>query len=378
MALRWLEAFQGSQNETINSRLYTNVAGGFGVSFADEYGRVQFDSSNLIGRTPSLVASPENSWIVGFGFQLTQGSLNTSPSAFPHIGFRVSGGEQCRLEIVNADITTKPGGLYYKLRVMRGATELARSVESFPGNIQANRRTYFEFKVTVRDGTDGSFEARYFTFKGGPTPIAVTWDAANTGINTADQASDGADIIEIAHTTGDANDRVAFTDFYACDNTGAKNNDYLGKLYMEAIKPQGNGNELDWVLAGSAASIEDALNESATTQSVAEDDKRITSDVVGDISLVTMTNLSSVFGQTPIVGIQVRVFGKMETTGTRDVQFMYRKTTGTPAQVGGEILTLSTTSIVGAAETLEDDPNTATDWVLADINGIELGVELDA
>lgn len=377
MALRWLEAFQAEQNTVILGRLYTNLAGAIGSNYTDEYGRTQFDSATLTMRTPALVASPENTWIVGFGFQIQAGQLNTSPSAFPHIGFRVAGGEQMRVEIIDAS-DTKPGGLYYRLRVMRGATTLATSNERFPGNVQGDRRIYFEFTATVRTSTNGSFSGRYFTFKGGPTSIPLTWSAANTGINTADQGSDGVDRLEIAHTTGDASDRVAFSDFYACDNTGAKNNAFLGKLYMEMLKPSGNGNTLNWVLAGSAASIEDALNEGNTTQSVSEDDRRITSDTVGDISLVTMTDLSALFGNPTIVGMQVRTFGKMETTGSRDVQFFYRKTTGTPAQVGTGILDLDSTTLVGEADTQENDPNTGTDWVLADINGIQLGVELDA
>jgi hypothetical protein len=376
MALRWLEAGQGCQNGTIFARLYPTASGVVGATFTDEYGRTSMDSSNLVLRTPALVGSVANTWIVGFGFQVTNGILDTSPSAFPFISFRDSTGAQCRLEVIDAS-DTKPGGVYYKLRVMRGATELARTNERFDASIQADRRTYFEFKVVVRTGTNGSFSLRYFTFKSRTTSTTATWSAANTGINTANNGTDGADRTEFSWATG-SSDRVALTDIYVCDNSGAKNNDFLGKLYMEALDPQGNGNSQQWALAGSAASLEDALNETASTQSTGEDDKRITSDTVGEISLVTMTNLSSLFGTSTIIGMQVRLYGKMETTGTRDVQLTYRKTTGSPVQIGTNILDLDTTSIVGEADTQENDPNTSTDWVLADINGLELGAELDA
>lgn len=381
MALRWLEGFQGCRNSTIFGRLYTVSAGSFTNTLTDEYGRTLPDSANLVATTPPLVGAVANSWIIGFGFQLTNGQLEASPSGFPFVSLLDSVGEQLRLEAIDATSATKPGGVYYRWRLMRGVTEIARTDQRWPANVQNDRRVYFELKATVRTSTNGSFELRYFTHKGGKTPVTVTWDNAVTGINTANQGTDGADRVGLSWNTGSTtgvNERCAYSDLYVCDSTGAKNNDFLGRLYMEAMTPQGDGNQTDWVLAGGAVSLEDAWNEGAATQSVTEDDKRVTSENVGDISLVTMTNLSSAVGTAVIIGMQVRLYGYMDTVGSRDIQFMYRKTTGTPAQVGTGILDLDSTSIVGEADTQENDPNTATDWVLADIQGIELGAEVDA
>jgi hypothetical protein len=375
MALRWLEAGMACQNETIFARLYATVSGAVGNSYADEYARNLWESSNLILKTPAVVGSVANTWFVGFGFTMPTGELNTSPSAFPHVGLYDGVGEQLRIEVVAAN-DTKPGGSYYKLRVKRGATVLATTVERFSGANLPTRRVYFEFKSVVRTSTNGSFELKYHDFKTGVH--TATWDAANTGINTANQGTDGADRFQFAWTTGDVLDRVSLTDIYVLDNTGSKNNDYLGVLYCEALKPAGTGTTNTWVLAGSAASVEDALDEGAATQSTLEDDRRITSDVVGDLTLATMSDLSSKIATTRIVGVQTRIFGKMETVGSRDVQFFYRKTTGSPAQIGTAILDLDSTTIVGEADTLESDPNTSADWVIADINGVQMGVELDA
>lgn len=372
--LRWIEGFQGQANSTIFGRLYTNVSGLIDNVYTDEFGRSQFISDDLSLRTPVLVGAVENTWFLHFGFVLRASALNTSPSAFPGLSLRNSVGEQLRIEAVEAN-ESKPGGTYYKMRVMRGATELARTVQKFSDTTSSNHRTYFQFKAVVRTSTNGSFELKYNTHKGGV--LTATWSAANTGVNTANQGTDGADRAAFNWTTGDTTDQVGFQDIVICDNTGSKNNDYLGSIYIEALDPSANGNELDWVLAGGAANITAALGEIATTQTVGNDDSRITSDTVGDISLVAMTDLSRIT-ETTIIGMQVRLAGKMETVGTRDVQFFYRKTTGTPAQVGTGILDLDTTSIVAEADTQENDPNTATDWVIADINGIQLGVELDA
>lgn len=380
--LRWLEAFQGARNANIYSRLYSTVSGNVGVEYTDEYGRTIFYSNDLLLRTPSLVGSPTNTWVCGFAFRLNNGAvLNTSPSAFPHVGLRVSGGEQLRLEAVDASDSGKPGGTYYKMRVMRGATELARTVERFSGASTGTNDffwTYFQWKATVRTGTNGSFELKYTTLKDHGTMNTATWDAAATGINTANQGSDGVDRLEIAFTTGDALDPVTFNDFYALDTSGSVNNDYLGMLYMEAMKPDGTGTTMSWTLAGSATDIEDALDEAANTQSTTEDDKRITSSTIGQVALATMSNLSSKFGTTPIVGVQVRVYGKMDSTGSRTVDFYYRKTTGTPAETSGGNQVFSSTAYAGAADTQETDPNTGVAWVLADLQAQQMGVKLSA
>jgi len=379
--LRWIEAFQGCRHATIFSRLYAVVSGAVGATFTDEYGRTVLYSANLKLRTSSLVGSPTNTWVCGFGFQLINSAvLNTSPTAAPYVGLRVSGGEQLRIEAVDASDSGKPGGTYYKLRVMRGATELARTVQRFNGATGTldQYRTYFQFKATVRTGTNGSFELKYTTLKDHGTISTATWDAAATGINTANQGSDGVDRVEISFDTGDASDNVAITDFYALDTSGSVNNDYLGMIYCEAMKPDGTGSTMSWTLAGTATDIEDALDEPADTQSTSEDDKRITSSTVGQVALATMSNLSSKFGTTPIVGVQVRVYGKMDSTGTRTVDFYYRKTTGTPAETSGGNQVFSTTAYTGAAETRETDPNTGAAWVLADLQGQQMGVKLSA
>lgn len=376
MTLRWLEGFQATQNEVILGRCYTNLTGVSSTTYTDEYGRTQFSSFDMSLRTPAVVGSVGNTWFIGFGFLMQAGQLDTSPSASPGIQLRTSAGEQLRLEMIDAS-DTKPGGLYYKIRVMRGVTTLATTVERFEANIITSRRIYFEFKAVVRTGTNGSFELKYHTFKTGSTINTATWSAANTGINTANQGSDGADRFVIDFRTGASADHTSFTDLYICDDAGAKNNTYLGVLYIEGIKPQGNGSTLSWALAGTAANIEDAWDEGVNTQSTLEDDKRVTSSTIGQISLATMSDLSALM-TTTIVGMQVKLYGKMETTGTRDVKFFYRKTTGSPAQIGTTILDLDTTTIVGEADTQENDPNTGTTWVLADINGIQLGASLDA
>ena len=382
MTLRWIEGFERARHTTILERIYPvstidNIA-----SLAGSRGGWGIQSDGLIVRTPELVSPDANTWVVGFAFMVAQtsGGLASSPDEIPYVSFLNASGEQLRLEFIdagNGTTNSKPGGRYYRVRVMRGATEIARTDQIWLALSDTDSNwVYFEWKVTIDTGTGGSFSLKYHQQRKVKNQTA-TWDNSVTSINTANQGVAGADRVEVSFNTGTDGDSVAFDDIYILDSAGTKNNDFLGEIFIEGLTVTGDGNTTDWVLAGGAINLADALNEGATVQSSIEDDNRLTSDTIGDISLGALSNLTDILSTT-IVGVQVRAYGKMETTGSRDIQVMWRKTTGTPAQVGGAVETFDDTSIKGFADTQEDDPNTSTDWVHADVNGLEAGVEVDA
>lgn len=375
MTLRWLEGGQSCQVTAIFARLYATLAGTVGSTALDQRGRTVFSSGSLVLTTPALVGAVANTWICGFRTNMVSGILDAAPTARPGIMFKNSVGEQIRIEAVDTTATNKPGSGKFKLRVMRGATLLATTVEEFSQNNSVNNWTYFEWKVTVNTTTNGSFSLKWHTHKSRNN--TATWDAAATGINTANQGTAGADRAVLSWDTG-GTDLIAVTDIYICDSAGAVNNDFLGELLIESVKPDGTGTTNQWVLAGGAATVEDAIDEPNGTQSVGEDDKGITSDIVGQITLATMSNLVTLTSVT-IVGIQTRLYGRMDTGGTRDVEFFYRKTTGSPAEVGsGVLLQPNSGTMIGKADTRETDPNTSAAWVIADINAMQIGVKLAA
>ena len=376
MALRHLEGFEGQRNVAIFARLYATATGSISNETGYRGSRNAIGSTNLLLRTVDLLdgAADENVWISGWAMRLnTTTGLDPAATVSPYLSFRSAAGEQLRVEFVAAN-EAKPGGNRYRLRVMRGATTLASSNETFDGTLADSAWTYIEFKATIRTGTNGSFSAQYSTRT--KLPVAITWDAANTGINTANQGADGADRWELSLTQNPASN-ISVDDIYVCDGTGSVNNDILDPIAIEAIDVSGNGDTVQWDLQGSAASLEDAWNETAITQTPDEDDKRVNTKDVGEIELAALADLAFILN-VPVIGVQTRLTGKMEATGTRDVQFFYRKTTGTPAQVGTRIVTFADTTLVTHADTRETDPNTAAAWVIADINGLQVGAELDA
>lgn len=374
--LRWLEGFEGQREETILGRLYATFTGVIATVNGHRGNNSGIVSVDLLMRSRDLLdgAADQNTWVLGWAMRLNGAGFSSGATTIPYISLRSSAGEQLRVEFIAAN-ESKPGGNRYKLRVMRGATTLATTVESFDGNTTENNWTYFEFEATVRTSTNGSFSLRFHDRY--RKNITATWTAANTGINTANQGADGADRFELSLTQAAATAPVAVDDMYVLDGSGSVNNGKIGEIEIEAIDVSGDGATLGWDLQGSAASLEDAWNEAAITQNSTEDDKRVSSSSPGDIELAALANPTLIRNVT-VVGVQTRLTGKMEATGARDVQFFYRKTTGSPVQVGTAIVTFSTTSLVTHADTRETDPNTSAAWVVADIDGLQVGAELDA
>lgn len=376
MTLRKLEGFEGQRDIAILARHYATATGTFATELGHRGSNSGISSANLLLRTVDLLdgAADQNTWVLGWAMRLNStAGFSAAATVIPYISLRSSAGEQLRVEFV-AFNESKPGGNRYKFRVMRGATALATSVESFDGNITEGNWTYFEFEASVRTGTNGSFSLRFHDrFR---KNVVATWSAANTGINTANQGADGADRYELALTQNPATS-IAVDDMYALDGAGSVNNGKVGEVEIEAIDVTGDGATDQWDLQGGAASVEDAWNEGATTQSTPEDDKRTSTTTVGEIELAALANTTLIRNVT-VLGVETRLSGKMDATGSRDVQFFYRKTTGTPAQVGTKTVTFSSTSLVTHADTRETDPNTSAAWVVADIDGLQAGAKLTA
>lgn len=383
MALRWLEGWEGATTLTTHhARLYEVVTGVVGNrrDGASELNGDSISSSSFVARTFPLVASPENTWIIGIAFRSDHSSAINN-GAIPYVALRNDDGEQLRLEFVDADpASSKPGGNYYKIRAMRGVTELASTVQRFEINFATDELDwiYFEFKVTIHD-TTGSFEGRWqYTRKpslNSGAPFTLTWDAANTNVDTQNQVTAGANRFELAQTTGNSINNVVCDDIYVCDSTGAKNNNYLGKVIIEGQKIAANGTTIEWAFVD-AANTQQAWDEAATAH---DDDSRTTSDTPGQIHLGTVDPLVVMIGANQtLVGVRHDIIAHMETSGDQDIAHMFRKTTGSPAQVAaGPDLNVDSTTYEGNSAVLEDDPNTATTWAIADMNSYQYGVRND-
>jgi len=392
MTLRWLEGFDVALNSTALARVYTGPTTTGLPSIllaetpAEDRGAV-FDNAvsddGAILHTPTLVSPVQNTWIIGFAFRSDDPTNLETGGVAPYVALHNTDGEQIRIQLYEyTPASSKPGGLYYGWRVLRGATEIARTNEAFSlSDISDLPWVHFEFKVTI-DNTTGSIEGRFRHIKmanngtGGFTTF--TWDASVTNVDTQNQTSTGADSFSISFNTGTANDTCAFDNVYVLDSTGAKNNDFLGKCFITPMKITttggGDGDTTDWTLQ-TATNTEDAWQEPDTA---VEDDDRLTSDTIGQIHLAQMGTSTTLdfMDAASVIGVRMDLHGRMETSGDLDIGFMWRKTTGTPAQTEfGTAMNVDSTTVEAASVVAEDDPNTATDWVLTDLQSYQLGAK---
>ncbi len=380
MALRWMEGFENCRISELLARKYdvftgsgaagisNTTVGWQGVGFCLEASGSAASACTFT--TPALVVAVENTWILGWAWAIDNaGGLSGSQTSFPSIELHDGVGQQLQIEMIAAN-ATKPGGGYWKIQVRRGSTVLATGTKLF----QPGKFYYIEAKVTVRPGTDGSVEVQWWRL----TDTVATNDILVSGINTANQGTDGADRVKIQLISEPVTTaHLLLDDIYICDDTGAINNDFLGKQVIEGITPSANGNYLEWSLQGSAASLEDAWNESATVQSDLEDDKRTQSDTTDQRELAAYSNLS-VISLVSITGLMLHTQHRMDTSGSRGFCPLLRKTTGTPADAEGTTVTVVGTDETGSSEMFELDPNTAAAWTVTNVNAAEFGVKTKA
>jgi hypothetical protein len=390
MALRWIEGWEAcNNNTTTQDRLYESTGGTLlsaknGANHESDESAAQDDGFFL---TDPIVATPQNSWIIGFAMQADD-FVHIEDSDAAHFAFVNDDGEQCRIEVADwTPLSTKPQGAYYKFRFMRGTTELASTIEHFwVRTVDHEQWVYFEFKVTI-DNAAGSIEGRFHHInKPSLNPAgaytAFTWDAATTSLDTQEQTSTGANRFELSFDTGNSNEEIVVDDLYVCDSTGAKNNDYLGKCAVSGQKPLnsggGDGDTVDWTLAGGASSTYDAWFENVGS---IENDEILTSDTLDQVHLSVVDTLLPTSGlkvgaNSTIIGVRHDYHARMETTGDLDLIHYMRKTTGTPAETEvGTAQNFASTAMEASTVILEDDPNTATDWVRTDMDSYQYGVK---
>jgi hypothetical protein len=379
MALIWIDGFDHSINETTLNRGYDSFVVASGGGTVQYQGMFNGNNGRALGCsrvdfvTKALVSAPVDTFIIGFGFRNDNAAGTINDGDIPYIGVSNSDGEQLRMEFVQANSSnSKPGGTYYKLRIMRGATELASSVDRFSTAQDVANWVYLEWKVVV-DDTAGSFEVQYY-FPSTQAQGTVTWNAASTGLDTRNQSSDDIDRVTFGMDTGNAANIVLIDDIYICDESGSINNDYLGPVLVQHQKPTAAGTTQQWSVLG-AVNVQTALAESVT--GAPDDSARVTSLLPTDICLVTVGALALAIGTQTIHGVRQDFIARMDAGSDADVTHFYRKTTGTPAQTAGSTHNVSGADFEGYTEILEEDPNTSSPWVLADIDSYQHGFRND-
>lgn len=210
---------------------------------------------------------------------------------------------------------------------------------------------YVEFKVTIHD-TAGSIEIRI----DGETDLNLTSQDTQNGGN--------ASINNFQLTGNYYNIEMYFDDLYVCDTAGAKNNNFLGDVKVDTLKPNGAGNYSQWTpSAGSNyENVDEAVMDGDTTYN--------STNATGNKDSYALEDLST--GGT-IHGIQTVSTLHKDDAGTRTVQPFVRVGSTDYNLGNASPITDSYSSVM---EIAENNPADSQAWEEADINALESGIEL--
>lgn len=335
MVMRWIDGAEMWGDAGYVARAYADFSGnGFTTGRAAPGARAMtFSAATARVVTPSL--GVQNTWVIGFGFW--QSTVGTA-----QVRIFSGGNEQCRLEIENS------GGLP-RWRLIRGSTTIATSV-TFP----LSQWAYFELKVTVRTGTNGSYELRQ-------NEVLMM---SGSGVNLANTGADGADVFGWGYAAS-----TRFDDVYILDDTGAENNNFKGDSVAVAILPQAEGHQIDFTPStgtNNAALADDPSTAASTTDFNS-------SDTNGHEDYYTFEDLPST-GLGAIHAIKVSGSFAMASTGSRVARYRYWN--GATEFTLGSNVAASTTQVVELPQIIDLNPDTGVAWVKSDIDGAEFGVEV--
>ena len=364
MAIRWIEGFEVAAHADTLPRIYSDVqvTGSVSTVVGRQGGRALNEEISL--RTPALVGAASNTWTAGVEFY--KNSTNALTATSPYLAFFNGTDEQIRCEIIPFVIPSAVRSVNgFKLAVKRGATTLATSNEFWSYNGGPADYLYIEFSVVIADGVGGSFSAQVSTVAGAVDTTTVTWDSANTGIDTQEQVATGADRCELG--TGTNSPRL--DNWYVSDDST-----FQGPIYVQGYLPSADGAATDWTLDG-ASNIADAWAETYAEGSVTEDDKRVSSTVTSDEHLATVVSSDSgtdLIGDTSsVVAVKLDIHARMETAGDLDIGARWRQG-GSTVQSGSFNISSTAMSVLSQVEV--QNPVTASAWVGSEPRNLELGV----
>lgn len=236
-----------------------------------------------------------------------------------------------------------------QIQLYRGGTLVATSTRT----LSLNQWNFIELKTHV-DDVSGTMEVRV----DGVSWVTFSGDTRNAGTSPA------IDVIGFGTYAG-VNQYI--DDLYICNTTGTVNNDFLGDVRIETIKPNANGSSS--MFTGSDGNkIDNYLLVNEATPSAAD---YVASSVAGDKDLYAFGDLSN--PGSVVKGVQINSFAAKSDTGLRSITNLVKS--------GATEATGSTTALSTSYNTTSDikelDPATNAAWTVSGINGAEFGVRVD-
>jgi hypothetical protein len=186
-----------------------------------------------------------------------------------------------------------------------------------------------------------------------------------TGLDTRQSGNDFFNGIQLG---GDVSVNVDFDDFYFCDLTGSKNNDFLGDCVVSTLLPDGDTADADFT-------PDSGTDQYAMVNGTFDDDTGLESETVGHKTIVTLGSLPAA-GIGTIAGVQVVARVKKDDAGTKSVRNVVVSGAAEDPQTAYALADQYTNNV----DLLEDDPAEAagTAWTESAVNAMQVGVEVTA
>lgn len=344
MALLWLEGFEGFNAS--GSALHTDLGRKYpGSTFNNakvETGRFVQGANAISGGSSGGVLQLFTPDFASAGTQYVMGAALKwrewpSGSGHPFLALFDGSTRQC-------GVWAKPNGI---LAFKRGSTEL----EEATTQLTIGQWYFIEMKVTI--GNSGSYEVKV-------DGITVMSD---TGVDTQESATAQATkaALEFDNITTFGKQQI-MDDVYILDQSGTKNNDFLGDCLVEDNFPDGDGDLTEWT-PESGPTHYVKINDPEPD----DDSHYVESATLGDQELVDVNNLASINN---VFGVQINVVAKQ--TAGEDLKILIKSGTTTSADAGQAV----DSSYEELVRVEEDDPDTGAAWTASGVNSAQFGVEV--
>ena len=282
--------------------------------------------------------------VTGFALQFVQFSTINNLKFF---FYNASGDEQLALS------RAEDGSLHVWRMDTASGVLLASSV---PDVVRTLNWYFIEFKATI-DNAAGAIEVRV----NGATVISAA------GIDTQASGAPAA-VTEIKFDSLGGQVNYLVEDLYALDSTGgAPNNDFLGDVRVEYLRPTAPGANQAWVVVGVPTHWQ-AVDDGDSPD---DDVTYITTAAAGATDTQEYSNTGLPSGT--IFGLQIDLYVRKTDSGLRSVAPIVRHGgvdfAGTPQNP-------SFASYTYLMQLYMTNPGTAAPWTIADVNAAEYGIRV--
>lgn len=246
--------------------------------------------------------------------------------------------------------------------VRRGSTVIATGARQ----LVFDNWYYFEFKGTI-DATAGTFDVK----------VDGVLEPGLTGFtgNTRNGGATGQwNRVCLLNNTGQGS---YFDDFYACDLSGSRHNDFLGICRIETLAPVLDavalGTYHEWTVGGQAAPLS-TDHASYIDEVPPNENDYCKSSTVGakeTFRFPAPTTPNTVFGA--LLGMQTDLYAALSDIGNRTLSTLVR--TG-GADYEGAAFVPAIRTFQTSWEVRPVNPNTGLPWTLAEIAAVEMGIKV--